>query len=202
MEQMPQPIDVNKLKNILGNAKKIMQVTESGNYKTGNIDSTKLVQDTSTYVNESNMGGTYIPETYNQSYGDPTRPVNNYNQEMIQNSRLPEAIKQAMLAHPIPQTTMNHTFSLDDVSDLIDEKPMPTPQARRNVVNEQTTNHTNHSNNSNMVTIDKNELRDVIKDVLIEYLTQEYSKNLTENVIKKTINTLIKEGKVSNKKSV
>ena len=39
MEQMPQPIDVNKLKNILGNAKKIMQVTESGNYKTGNIDS-------------------------------------------------------------------------------------------------------------------------------------------------------------------
>ena len=107
MEQMPQPIDVNKLKNILGNAKKIMQVTESGNYKTGNIDSTKLVQDTSSYVNESNMGGTYIPETYNQSYGDPTRPVNNYNQEMIQNSRLPEAIKQAMLTHPIPQATMN-----------------------------------------------------------------------------------------------
>jgi hypothetical protein len=96
---------------------------------------------------------------------DPTRPVNNYNQEMIQNSRLPEAIKQAMLAHPIPQTTMNHTFSLDDVSDLIDEKPMPAPQSRRNVVNEQTTNHTN---NSNMVTIDKSELRDVIKDVLIE----------------------------------
>lgn len=200
MEQMPQPIDVNKLKNILGNAKKIMQVTESGNYKTGNIDSSKLVQDTSTYVNESNMGGTYIPETYNQSYGDPTRPVNNYNQEMIQNSRLPEAIKQAMLAHPIPQTTMNHTFSLDDVSDLIDEKPMPAPQVKRRTnINEQTTNY---NNNSNMVTIDKNELRDVIKDVLIEYLTQEYSKNLTESVIKKTINTLIKEGKVSNKKSV
>jgi len=199
MEQIPQPIDVSKLKNILGNAKKIMQVTESGNYKTGNIDSTKLVQDTSSYVNESNMGGSYIPETYNQTYNDPTRPVNNYNKEMIQNSKLPEAIKQAMLAHPIPQTTMNHTFSLDDVSDLIDEKPMPAPQARRNVVNEQTTNHTN---NSNMVTIDKSELRDVIKDVLIEYLTQEYSKNLTENVIKKTINTLIKEGKVSNKKTV
>lgn len=200
MEQMPQPIDVNKLKNILGNAKKIMQVTESGNYKTGNIDSTKLVQDTSSYVNESNMGGTYIPETYNQSYGDPTRPVNNYNQEMIQNSKLPEAIKQAMLAHPIPQATMNHTFSLDDVSDLIDDKPMPAPQVKRRTnINEQTTNYTN---NSNMVTIDKNELRDVIKDVLIEYLTQEYSKNLTESVIKKTINTLIKEGKVSNKKSV
>jgi len=200
MEQMPQPIDVSKLKNILGNAKKIMQVTESGNYKTGNIDSTKLVQDTSTYVNESNVNGGYIPETYNQTYVDPTRAINTYDKTMIQNSRLPEAIKQAMLAHPIPQATMNHTFSLDDVSDLIEEKPMPAPQARnRATVNEQVTNN---RTNSNMVTIDKNELRDVIKDVLIEYLTQEYSKNLTENVIKKTINTLIKEGKVSNKKSV
>jgi hypothetical protein len=53
-----------------------------------------------------------------------------------------------------------------------------------------------------MITISKSQLKDVVKDVLIEYLANEYSKTLTENTIKKTINTLIKEGKISTKKTV
>jgi hypothetical protein len=65
------------------------------------------------------------------------------------------------------------------------------------MVNE-TVNSYNH--NSDLITINKNELKDIIKDVLVEYLFNDYSKNLTESVIKKTINTLIKEGKISPKK--
>ena len=50
-----------------------------------------------------------------------------------------------------------------------------------------------------MITISEAGLRDMIKDVLIEYLSADYSKNITEGVIKKTINTLIKEGKIKTK---
>ena len=35
---IPQPIDVSRLKGILGNAKKIMGKVETGNYETGNVD--------------------------------------------------------------------------------------------------------------------------------------------------------------------
>jgi hypothetical protein len=57
-------------------------------------------------------------------------------------------------------------------------------------------------NQSNgMITVNESDLRNMIKDVLIEYLTGDYQKNLTEGVIKKTINTLIKEGKIKTKVS-
>ena len=54
------------------------------------------------------------------------------------------------------------------------------------------------SGNGNL-NVSENVLRAMIKDVLIEYLAGDYSKNLTEGVIKKTINTLIKEGKIKTK---
>ncbi len=198
MEGMPQPVDINKLKNILGNAKKIMQVTENGNYKTGNIDGSRLVEDTNTYLDANQVPSEYITQT--NSYGlDPTRGIS-YNEQNVLNSRLPENIKKIMLEQPIPQVSMGHTFNLSDVSDLLDEKPMPAPAVRprtNKMVNE-TVNSYNH--NSDLITINKNELKDIIKDVLVEYLFNDYSKNLTESVIKKTINTLIKEGKISPKK--
>ena len=134
------------------------------------------------------------------SMGNPARQMGAPNKDAIMNSKLPEHVKKAMIENPIPQATMNHTFNLEDVSDLIqDEKPMPPPQARtqRNVVNEGMM----HNQPSGTITVNESDLRDMIKDVLIEYLTGDYQKNLTEGVIKKTINTLIKEGKIKTKTS-
>lgn len=199
MNEIPQPVDVSRLASILGKAKSVIKATESGNYKTGNIDSSMLVQDTSTYVTES-----HIPQgVQHTGYADPTRPIGAYNEQTIMNSRLPESIKKAMLENPIamPNNPIGHTFNLEDVAHLMEDKPMPPPSApkTRPVVNE---NYGSYSNNNDMITISKSQLKDVVKDVLIEYLTNEYSKNLTENTIKKTINTLIKEGKISTKKTV
>lgn len=196
----PQPVDVSRLASILGKAKSVMKATESGNYSTGNIDGTRLVQDTDNYVTES-----HIPQGVPQQngYADPARPIGTYNEQAIMNSKLPESIKKVMRESPIalPNNPIGHTFNLEDVAHLMEDKPMPALSAPRNrqVVNE---NHNNYSNNSDMITISKSQLKDVVKDVLIEYLTNEYSKNLTENTIKKTINTLIKEGKISTKKTV
>jgi len=103
-----------------------------------------------------------------------------------------------MIENPIPQPSgLNHTFNLEDVYDEHDEKPLPIPQPRTRAVNEQYQQQQQHFGGYS-----ENVLRAMMKDVLIEYLTNDYSKNLTENVIKQTINTLIKEGKITTKKRV
>ena len=123
--EIPQSVDVSKLANILGNARKIMRATETGNYKTGNIDSNLLVQDTNDFVNESNMSLDNIPQTSNLNQN---KSITSYDENTIKNSRLPESIKRAMLENPIPKpNNLTHTFNLEDVSGLLDEKPMPAP---------------------------------------------------------------------------
>ena len=185
MNGAPPPADLSKLKNILGNAKAVMNKVNTGNYETGNVDGNALVQSTDGYVNEGNMNPNAT------TMGNSTRQMKQPSRDAIMNSKMPEAIKKAMLENPISQPTMNHTFNLDDVSDLIDEKPIPAPTAKRRV-NEGVVK-------GDMITISEAGLRDMIKDVLIEYLSADYSKNITEGVIKKTINTLIKEGKIKTK---
>ena len=180
MNQTPKPVDLNKLKGILGNARAIMNKVE-GDTKTSNTN--KYAENTDDYITESEM----------QQQQQPIKPMNQTKQitkESIMNSKLPEAVKKAMLENPIQQTNgLTHTFSLDDVSDLVENKPTK----RKKRVNETSTNKKGN-------TINEKYLRELIKDVLIEYLTTDYSKNLTEGVIKKTISTLLKEGKIKTKR--
>jgi hypothetical protein len=182
---MPQPIDVSRLKGILGNAKNIMSKVETGNYETGNVDGRALTEDG---VKQLKAEGVRRPATQGQPQIDTSR---------IQNSRLPESIKKAMMENPIAQPTgLNHTFTLEDVYDIADEKPMPIPQARKQPIQE------NYQQPQQLGGHSDNVLRAMMKDVLIEYLSNEYSKNLTESVIKQTISTLINEGKITAKKKV
>lgn len=184
----PKPIDINALKGILGNAKQIMNKVDSGNYTTGNVDGRALTEEG---VKELQAEGIQRP------------PMNNgrYNEDRLNKSKLPESIKQAMRESPIPKMSgPNHTFNLEDVYDVADEKPIPIPQPRRHQVNEQYQQPQQQYNN--LGGYSENVLKAMMKDVLIEYLTNEYSKNLTENVIKQTINTLIKEGKITTKKRI
>lgn len=184
----PQPIDVNRLKGILGNAKKIMGKVETGNYETGNVDGRALTEDG---VKQLQAEGVRRPMAQGQQQ--------HYDDSRIQNSRLPESVKKAMRENPIPQPTgLNHTFTLDDVYDIADEKPMPAPQARKQMAQE----NYQQPAQQNFGGYSENVLRAMIKDVLIEYLSNEYSKNLTESVIKQTISTLINEGKINVKKKV
>lgn len=181
----PQPIDLNRLKGILGNAKKVMNKVETGNYETGNVDGRALTEDG---VKQLQSEGVRRPMS--QPSIDESR---------INNSRLPESVKKAMRENPIPQPTgFNHTFTLDDVYDVADEKPMPVPQNRKQMVQESYQQPAQQS----LGGLSENVLRAMIKDVLIEYLSNEYSKNLTESVIKQTISTLINEGKLAVKKKV
>ena len=176
----PQPVDVSRLKAILGNAKKVMQHAD-------NVKPITLSENTQKQI-EVDTNEEPMTEQASREYSD----------EQVMKSRLPEAVKKAMIDRRVPHLTAPPPkFTLDDLDDN-DEKPM-IPNKRATItkapIRENLTNK-----NSDLITISKTELNEMIKDQLVDFLTQSYNKTLTEEAIKKTINMLIKEGKLTVKK--
>ena len=106
---------------------------------------------------------------------------NKYNKPIItkenyEKSNMPKAIKDMMMK------SNNQDFPIDNVTHLVENRINETP------------------NNKKSNEINKAEIKGVVKEVLLEFLLEDYSKKLTETTIKKTINTLIKEGKIKIKK--
>jgi hypothetical protein len=186
----PAPVDLSRLKSILGNAKQIMNKVETNNFKGGNIDPRIVNEDgISEIMSEGRMPNMVAP-----NMSAPTQ----YTQEMVERSNLPPAIKKAMIENQIPTVSnpLSHSFSLNDVVDLVD-KPVgyPKPRTRVNESYEQP----RQSSNSNLITIDRRELDNIIKENVIKILTDSYNKTITEDAIKRTIR-LIAEGKIAIKK--
>lgn len=188
---MSEQVDINKLKSILGNARAIMnKVDENSSPKRKNNTNKRDDDDYDGYGDEVKyLSANEIPQEQIQTMGNPLRKQAQITEEQIRNSNLPEAVKMAMINNPMPVLQgINSTFNIEDVADLIPTTPSKQP-VRENI-----------SQKVGDMSINETKLREMIKDVLIEYLTMDYSKSLTENVIKKTINTLIREGKIQQKK--
>ena len=203
MNEIPQPVDMSKLQGILGKAKAVMNSVNEGSYTQGNVDSSMVTQDTSGYVSNPNGGQSMNQQTQTsqpapQAMVNPVRQPKAISESAINNSKLPQAIKDAMIKNPIVQSNpmMPASFSLEDVSELVEpKKQQPATTQPQQKISENVISQTNDK-----FTVSEASLRGIIKDVLVEYLAADYSKNLTEGVIKKTINTLIKEGKIKTKK--
>jgi len=185
MNGTPPSADVNKLKHILSGAKAIMKATESGNFSKGNIDTSKMVS-SDNLLESNNMGGVGF------------NPEPNY--KNIENCKLPSAIKEMMLKNPTPQLGgPNHTFNLSDVQDLVTEEKKPNKIS--SVIPQQ-----QQTNRGDKFMVSESELRalvkDVVKDEIVSFLRDSYAKTISESAIKKTINTLIKEGKIKVKPRV
>lgn len=190
----PQPMDLGRLKSILSASKAVMNKVETKNFTTGHIDTRALTEDG---VKQLQSEGVVRPANQNGSSNNAL----NYTEEMVKNSNLPPVIKQAMLEHPIPKVSgPNHTFTLDDVSDLVDEKPMGFP--KRPTTKTQPINESNSY--SDTITVSKSQLNDIVEKIvnqkLLEFFTKNYNKTLTEQTVKTTVNTLLKEGKIQPKK--
>lgn len=185
----PQPVDLNKLKSILGASKKIMNKVETGDYETGNIDARALTEDG---VAELQSEGVSRPVSQNQPLV--------YNEEMVMKSRLPESIKKVMIEKPIPQIgNPSYTFSLDDVNDLVEDKKMGLPKApKTKKLNE------SYSSQSDLITVSKEELKEMVNELvnerLLEFFVRNHNKSITEDTVKRTISTLVKEGRLQTKK--
>ncbi len=187
MNQLPAPLDVNKLKGILGNAKKIMNKVEA-------VNPTVLSEMTQRQVDSEERLEQSMPLTATESRG--------YNEEMVRNSKLPDAVKKLMISKPIPPASMSMASVIS--GDLLDEeegdeKPLIFSNKPKKLA-QKPINEIAQRGNSDMITVSKTQLNEMINEKLLEFFTKSYNKTLIEDTIKRTVSTLIKEGKMTVKK--
>jgi len=190
--EIPAPVDISRLAGILGNAKKVMKAA----------DERFPTKGTKVSVNESHYDTTPIyNETDEKPFdfgGLPTHPqggtpieYRDYTEEQVLNSKFSPEVKEAMLKHHIPKLTgLPSKINLEELSDLI-EKPVVGPRSQ---INE------NRTPQGNMITISVEQLNEMIDNRVNKILVNMFAKNVTEQTIKKTVTTLINEGKLTVRK--
>jgi hypothetical protein len=189
-----------RLMAMLGGAKQVMDKVGDTTYK---VDHTR--------IQEGMSGGDVqlldaIPNGA-APQSNPTRPMGN-SYKNLETSKLPQAIKDAMVSNPMPQLEMasgnGPTFNLEDVKSLVrpqaHQQPTYQPQQFRQVAQQvpQQMNENSFVNSQGkmLVTLTEAELDKKINDALLQFMATTFTKELKENTIKRTITTLIKEGKI------
>ena len=191
--ESPTPVDLNRLRSILGNAKKIMKAADEKfpekNYSKRLDESNNSSFSSPDYDERDEREPAYNTPNMSEYTSQNTR---DYTEEDIMNSKLPPIVKEAMLKNPIPKPSMNFSkFSLEGLEDLV-EKPTTRQPIRES--------QTQRTNNSDMITISKAELNEMIDNRVNSILANMFAKTITEQTIKKTVSTLINEGKITVKK--
>lgn len=197
----PQPIDTNRLKAMLGGAKKIMNKVETGDYNTGNVNGESLSM--GDQLVENVPAGNQPTGNYQPKSVAPKTKNGKANYPNYEKSKMPEYIKKAMMEQPIPQINgMPQSFTLDEVMDYDqDEKEVPPPVSKSNRKQNINENYKSQLNDKQIRQIIREEMSSIVKEEMIEFFTKYFAKSLAEDTQKKLIQHLIKEGKISvNKK--
>jgi len=177
------------------------------------VDGSQLLE---SVPNGAQYGGQHVAQPMGQ--GGPNeyapRPVSNTNpiQQTYKNlhtSKMSPEILKAMVEQPIVQTAPKinaagmRTFDLSDVpAEMLKSAPVVQQQAYTPV--NESIQAPQYQNGQKMITLSEAELDAKIKNALLEFMATTFTKTLTEATIKRTITTLINEGKlkVSPKKKV
>jgi hypothetical protein len=182
-------ISQNDLMHKLVQAKKVMNKVDGGNYERGHVNENILRSDPS----EIDMSQVQQSNT--------SRPVNGpVNVERIQNSKLPDAIKRAMIESPIPQMDqISLTDSLDmniiqGAKRLMEQEGLSSkktqPQQRQQV-----SSVGNIDMNAIAVLIE-NTVRKVMDEKLNQILTAQQTQSINENLVLKVGDSIFK-GKIT-----
>lgn len=133
---------------------------------------------------------------YEQMYGNATQqPVvthtkvsnNHLNESAIKNSKLPDFVKDAMLKNPIQQLNpasifqSSQSFSLEDVADIVNE----------NTIQPQQIQQPRHG-----ISVDEQTIRNIVREEVMEMMARYFGNTMNEDLEKKLIQKLIKEGKI------
>jgi hypothetical protein len=194
----PPPVNLAALSGILAKSRQVM----------AKVENEKPIKTKSNVMNE-NHNVEYadyderderepVYEQYQQPTTgfDPTN-VQDYTDDQVMNSNMPAAIKEAMLKNRIPKLISPPSkFTAEDIS-RITGAPIrkPTSSNQTPIVESHKPQYS-----SDMITVSKAELKEMINEGISTFFKQIYDKTLTEETIKKTINVLIKEGKLNIKR--
>lgn len=176
----------DKLMQSLLNAKKVMNKVESGNFEKGNVNKDFISKDPDELMASGNIGGN-MPAL---SEGNIPKKGGNYIAN-VNESKLPESIKKAMLENPIalPEVNLTNSLSLDftdKVAKQMEKQGLKRPsqqQQRKQQVNE------NYSQSSPASSLNESiirEMKPLIKEIIQSTLESMIEKVLTEKLAEKT----------------
>lgn len=193
--ETPAPVNLSALQSILAKSKQVMKKVDSEKPIVSNGSNTKgLVE--SAYQESSSMYSEHDEKEMMFEQHAPTTNMHealDYTEEQINNSKMPAIVKEAMRSKHIPKPKFTTSkFSIDDVSALIEKKPLAQPQQKRQL-------NENVNTSNDMITLSRAELQNMINEAVIGYFKKSYDKTITEETIRKTLNVLIKEGKLNTK---
>ena len=185
------PISANDLMTKLAKASKVMQKVEGGNFTRGNVNESMFSDgyDDGGYTQQSAPQ----PQLQQNQYSTPDFDVSK-----IQNSKLPDAIKKAMIEHPIEQMqsiSLNETLDMDFVKGakrLMEQEGVSSkksqPQQRQSV-------SSNIDMNAIAILIE-NTVRKVMDEKLNQILTASTTSSINENLVLKVGDSIFK-GKIT-----
>jgi|TARA_R110000851_G_scaffold848_3_gene2900 hypothetical protein len=187
-----------RLMAMLGGAKQVMDKVGNANYKVDHARVQEGMSGGDVQLLDAVPNGA-VPQ------GNPTRPMGN-SYKNLETSKMPQAIKDAMISNPIPQMEMasggGPTFNLNDVKSLVrpqgaqQQQPQAVQLIQPQVSHQMNENSFVNSQGKMLVTLTEAELDKKINDALLQFMATTFTKELKENTIKRTITTLIKEGKI------
>ena len=180
--------DINKVPESRGMNEALPPRSQMEEMPAGMIDSGQLIEAHQLPNNAPVYQEKQVPQMQQPSQHSTEAFI--YNDAMVDNSRLSPAIKEAMKSQNL-SVAAPEPFTLDDISDFGDK---PVRQQR---VNEQ---REPQQQQQQMGGVNENQLRQIVRDELLTILSGEFTKNIRESTIKKTIQTLINEGKITTKK--
>jgi hypothetical protein len=179
-------ISQNDLMHKLVQAKKVMNKVDGGNYQRGQIDESILRSAPEDVMNNTQM----------QSNPPTQRQMGTPNVSQIQNSKLPEAIKRAMIENPIPQISLNDTLDMDFVRGakrLMEQEGVST----KPIQSKQTTSNNGGSIDMNAIAVlIENTVRKVMDEKLNQILTASQTSSINENLVLKVGDSIFK-GKIT-----
>jgi hypothetical protein len=187
MSQGQGAISQNDLMKKLVQAKKVMNKVDGGNFERGHVNESMLLSDPSELMESQ------IPQQVN------TRPVGgNMNVDKIQNSKLPDAIKRAMIEHPIEQMqsiSLNETLDMDFVKGAKRLMEQEGVSSKKSQPQQRQSSGGNIDMNAIAVLIE-NTVRKVMDEKLNQILSASTTSSINENLVLKVGDSIFK-GKIT-----
>jgi len=173
-------ISENDLMHRLVQAKKVMNKVDTGNFERGS-------------VNESIL--TSSPEEVAQMPNLPKPSQKVINVDKINNSKLPDVIKKAMIENPIPQISLNDTIDMDFVKGakrLMEKEGL----SKKSSETKSTTVYNNNIDMNAISVLIENTIRKVLDEKLNQILSAHQTASINENLVLKVGDSIFK-GKIT-----
>lgn len=185
-------ISSNDLMKRLVNAKKVMNKVESGDFERGNVNEDIL---------RSNPDDLIMNESLPNN--NPVRPIGTPDVDKIKNSKLPDAIKKAMIDNPIPQITLSETLDMDIVKGarrLMEQEGVISKTPKKQQQPQYQQRHVQQMSEgidmSSLSILIENTIRKVLDEKLNQILTAQQTTTINENLVLKVGDSVFK-GKIT-----